>query len=727
MFHPEKEAFTMTASLEIALRRRCNALWDGIDIAVNVTEDGAQGYIFKSGNYYRYSLGTGPTATDYSSLHFTKIEGPFPTEKDFPGLWFTNVTAAFTGVENQIFLFQKTGSYDKEYQYHPPQYMIYDLGSKKIQPGYPKNIAEDWPGLFPKEFNFTGADQAMADALLLRANCLYVNIRLENDYFGNTSTYVVLETDSYFDKKKKEALKYLKSAQAEYLPYQTAMNVSSEKTAGLQLAVSVESTRYDALEKETKEALASSNDAFAKVDRLRGLLEAKGNALAEDTDELQRDVFRDWGVSWQDMFGCLTQLSFMHWLNVPKEPETGAPLMAVGQAGDLLLKGINNVVSDSGQSMSKAYVVRRVDTLKKEIRSFKDLTVTRSQFIDPNNLYNDAYKLTLTRDQFRELCNEFTGKFPAAQRIIDDLDEYVTLADQRNAAVLEYNRLWQRVYDLQSETVKCKLDFQHAQSSLAGHAQPHLPVFASFATERYNRAKDQTLNIFYLASRAYIMKSLRVRNMFSEMLRTLPQTGQIDAAAFTQESLQNLYDEVMDNLKLSSPPGPATAAIIFRQNTHPDVFESLAREGIATFSVEKATSKTTKGPFAYMANVRLTKVRCWAGGLQTGEKHHFRLVHSGREIFVSSKGEQLTVDHEPSTLSYAYSSNATIDPTSEGFEFHGTEEPKPLVGTKFALLGPFTTWHVLIAKKTDWAKATSLRVEFDVVSEGFEAHLGPLT
>ena len=181
---------------------------------------------------------------------------------------------------------------------------------------------------------------------------------------------------------------------------------------------------------------------------------------------------------------------------IDKTAEKRPALMAAGQAGDLLLKGMSNVVSDSGQSMSKAYVVKRVDTLAKDIRSLKDLTLNRSQFIDPTNLYSDSYKLTLTRDQFKDLCNDFTTQFEAAQSIIDDLDEYVTLADQRNAAVLEYNRLWQRVYNLQSEAVKCKLDLQHAQSSLAGHAQPHLPVFTSFATERYNRAKDQTLEIF---------------------------------------------------------------------------------------------------------------------------------------------------------------------------------------------------------------------------------------
>ena len=133
--------------------------------------------------------------------------------------------------------------------------------------------------------------------------------------------------------------------------------------------------------------------------------------------------------------------------------------------------------------------------------------------------------------------------------------------------------------------------------------------------------------------------------------------------------------------------------------------------------------KATEGPFAYMANVRLTKVRCWAGGLAPGKKHHFSLVHSGRETFVSSAGHAVTVAHEPSTLDYAYICQTEIDPAAKGFTFDGTEELKPLVGTKFALLGPFTTWYVLVKDKEDRKAATSLRVEFDLVYEGFDAHL----
>ena len=683
-------------------------LWNGVDMVVNATNEGEQGFLFKDHNYYEYALGT---------HGFTKIEGPSPIGEDFPGLWLEDVVAASTGVPDRVLLFQKQGTYDNHYQYHPPRYMIYNFDTRAIEPGYPKDIAGDWPGLMGDDVGFSGADRGMAAILLRTANSLYRKLSYELDYFGNTSTSAILGTDQDFDKWKKEALGDLKSAENEYRKYQSAMNQSAQSTAGLQLAVRVTHTRLDSIEDAANKALASAQTALAKINRLRGLLDAKGQALATDAGDLKDQVRSAWGVSWQDLFGCLTQFSFMHWANLPEKVESGPVLMAAGQAGDLLQKGISNVVSDSGQSMNKTYVVRRVDSLTKEVRSLKDLTLTRGKFIDPSNLYNDAYKLTVTRDQFKELCNDFTRSFPAAEKIIKDLDEYVTLADQRNAAVLDYNELWQRVGDLQAERAKDELDYQHAQSSLAGEAQPNLPVFTSFATEVYNRAKDQTLQIYYWASRAYIMKSLEVRDKFSEMLSALPAIGQIDAATFTQASLEQLYDKIIHELKSTGPTGPGAAHIVFRKDTHPKMFAALARDGVATFPIQQATSKSTTGPFARMANVRLTRVRCWAGGLKPGEKHTFTLVHTGHETLVKSTGEEVTVDHDPKTLDYAYIANSEIDPTLSQFKFQGDEWPMVLTD-KWALMGPFTTWNILVNKE-DGAKATSLRVEFDVVHQAF--------
>ncbi len=562
----------------------------------------------------------------------------------------------------------------------------------------------------------SASDQSVAAALLQSANSLFDNLRFEKDYFGNTSTFAPLGTVAFFDGKKKQALKDLQKAEDDYRSYRTAMNGSAQRDAGLQLAVSVASRRRRDIETEAKDTLDDCKAALAKINQLRDLLAAKMKALADDAGDLKEQVRGKWGVSWQDLFGCLTQFSFQHWSNLPEKIESGPALMAAGQIGDLFQKGISNIVSDSGQSLSKDYVVKQVESLTSGMRSLRDLTLTRSKFIDQNNLYNDSYKLMMTRDQFKSLCSDFTNQLPAAQNIIDDLDEYVSLADRRNAAVLEYNQLWQRVYDLQAEAVKAEADYEHAQAGLAGKAQPSLPIFTSFATERYNRAKDLTLHIYYLASRAYILKSLKVRNLFSSMLSQLPATGQIDAATLTQGDLEDLYDQVIDELGKSGPDGPCKAHFVFRKSSHPEIFKALAANGVASFTVPKPTRKDARGPFSGLANVRLTKVRCWAGGLAPRKEHYFKLVHTGRETFVTSGGGEVVVNHDAVFLDYKYRPDTAIDPTAEEFDFKGYEELMPLTDG-FALIGPFTTWTIVLDDADDRAKIESLRVEFDAMHQ----------
>ena len=271
MFHSRRELPAVTSSWKKVLQERCRELWDGVDLAVNVTDDGGRGLIFKGDQYYRYTLDRlvfGPREK------LSAITGPYSISKDFPGLWPTNVTAAFAGAADRIYVFQKYGTFDANYEYLPPQYMIYDLAAKKIESGYPRSIADDWPGLLVDDVIVPSADRSMAAALLQRTNSLLGNLLLETDYFGNLSTFTVLGTPEYFDSAKKEALGYLKSAEDEYRRYQKAMNESAEKKAGANLTVSVESDRYDAIERERSKVLTRANDAFAEVDRLRSLLDA---------------------------------------------------------------------------------------------------------------------------------------------------------------------------------------------------------------------------------------------------------------------------------------------------------------------------------------------------------------------------------------------------------------------------------------------------------------------
>ena len=85
---------------------------------------------------------------------------------------------------------------------------------------------------------------------------------------------------------------------------------------------------------------------------------------------------------------------------------------------------------------------------------------------------------------------------------------------------------------------------------------------------------------------------------------------------------------------------------------------------------------------------------------------------------MTSRDEVVTVDHDSKTLDYAYLCDSQIDPTAERFKFQGDEWPMALTDG-YAFMGPFTTWNILLDDEEDRKKATSLRVEFDVVHQAF--------
>jgi hypothetical protein len=669
----------------------------GIDVAFNTSNDGGRGLIFKNGQYYRYSA---------SERYHLKIEtSPHSIAQDFPGLWTEDVAAAFSGEEDKVFFFQKPATSNTDTMPETAMYMAYDLAKRKVVPGYPRQIVTDWP---------LGVTPPHEPALLAQARALANNLRLELDYFGNPSTYVCLGTQAFFDDEKAKALKHLKAAEKNYRDLRTALTAQQDLTASLELTRTVAKQRESAALEGAKKILKDAQTSLAEINRIRNALDLKAKHLSVTAGDLKSQVKDQWGISWQDLFGCLTQASFMHWGNLP-QVESGPALMAVGQFGELITKGVQNVVTDSGESLTKANVVHQVDTMSASIKSFQDLTLKRTKFIDSTNLFNDAYKLTMTRDQFKGLCADLVKTFPAAKEIMDDLDEYVMLADQRNAAVLQYNQFLLQLHELDALAAQAKLDHDHADSHLTTKTQPSLPLLNSFAAEVYNRSKDLTLRIYYEASRAAMLTSLEPNEFFSGVLQKLPATGQIDSATLEHKDLNDIYDDVLKEINETGPKGSCKAHVVFSVEQNPEVFEEL-KDGIIEFTLRCITDKSKKRHFTNYANVRLREVRCWGGGLEPNKAHSFRIIHTGRASFLTTDNEQFTVEHQPKYITYEYTNASDLDPTGASFVFQGSEDVMHLTD-QFALMGPFTRWRIELDNEEDRKRLRSLRVEFAAMGQ----------
>src|SRR5262249_44711029 len=156
-----------------------------------------------------------------------------------------------------------------------------------------------------------------------------------------------------------KALEHLKTAEKNYHDLRTALTAQQDLKGSLELTRTVAKQRESAALEGAKKILEDARTTLAEINRIRNALNLKAKHLSDTAGVLKSQVKNQWGISWQDLFGCLTQASFMHWGNLPKV-ESGPALMAVGQFGELITKGVQNVVTDSGESLSKANVVHQV-------------------------------------------------------------------------------------------------------------------------------------------------------------------------------------------------------------------------------------------------------------------------------------------------------------------------------------------------------------------------------
>lgn len=105
----------------------------GIDAAV-VWPDNGKAYFFKGSQYQRYDIAADKVDTGYPK----PISGNWP---GFPASFAAGINAAVVWNNGKAYFFK--GS----------EYIRYDIATDKVDAGYPKPIAGNWPGLFTSDLD----------------------------------------------------------------------------------------------------------------------------------------------------------------------------------------------------------------------------------------------------------------------------------------------------------------------------------------------------------------------------------------------------------------------------------------------------------------------------------------------------------------------------------------------------------------------------------------------
>jgi hypothetical protein len=231
-----------------------------------------------------------------------------------------------------------------------------------------------------------------------------------------------------------------------------------------------------------------------------------------------------------------------------------------------------------------------------------------------------------------------------------------------------------------------------------------------------------------MASRVFTMQSLQFYDVFADVLGSLTSSaapGEINSAALNTGLIDLISQDLESRQReRSSPskfmPNGNRCRITLTRKTHLILIKMLEKGKPGTFSILPPTPDTTleKNPFARMADVRLTHIRCSAEGMATSDNFQsFEITHPGIETFVSEDGRPVRVNHGPLTMSRIYNSTT-------GVHTEGGALPE-----NHCMIGPFCEWIVSIPSASnnelDLRKLNSLTIEFEGLSRPFVAKEEP--
>jgi hypothetical protein len=397
---------------------------------------------------------------------------------------------------------------------------------------------------------------------------------------------------------------------------------------------------------------------------------------------------------------------------------TGA--MLASQAIDMATKAIENVPSDLGGSVNKKYVVRRMEYLQGTVKDLAGLKQSRDGLLKTNP--SAEMRLLATRDQVESICSNFYESYPAAKVFSYLLDEYIEKVTARNEKVEEFNQLLSDVLYLDTEIGKTQVQQNQAATSIQTSANPGLPAMARYATALRRHAQERCVYQLYKASRVFTMQSLQSYDVFADVLGKLTSQsapGEISSAALNTGLIDLISQklEASQNERTSQSdfiPEGNRCSITLTPKTHSLLFKLLKSGESGSFTISPATPNTTldQNPFARMADVRLTHIRCLAPGMKTGNGSLLiELTHPGIETFVTEGGKRIRLNHPSTTVSRTYNTVTGL-PVGNG-----------ALDENHRMIGPFCEWIVSIPRQgntgLDLTALESLKIDFEGKSRSF--------
>ena len=538
-----------------------------------------------------------------------------------------------------------------------------------------------------QELSFGVSNSVAQLASIYDAANSYLNQLLQGeDFFGYNSQYVPMVAYDEYEKILEQLLPSFKIVEDDYNSYyqnlkEQKKRLDSIRSARSQLNTIIANTisDIDILKDKLK-------DEATNIDFYQSTLKEKKDAALAAIKRLKNDVAVHFDANFDSFFASMSMIAFA--------PES--KLMLFTEASKTLYDGMNKVTDDDGVQVNKDYLIRN---LSEAVSTFDGLAEGYKQNANGEvEEYDLNGNMLITQEQqLFNTIDKFYGTFSVD---IDDLklcfSRYVEAVTNRNNHILNYNSILALLIKKMSGLEQAKQTLVSLNdSTLSTLENSDVSGLFSYMSHVYYSLRFAIMEIIDLTERAFAFWALTnvSRDQYAE-----------DLSSINYELLLNRRDQLLTSyLQVKNHFG--SGAIPFPGTAHGDqgIMVTLDQTAIASlqltnkinFSMGVASAYTPKkdNPFADHANVRLQTVRVWVKGAITSDNIlRIDIKHSGMEKIVAPSNQIFDFQHDPRYTNFEYNlkDNSINQDGIIGYKFSGDD-------STYALIGPFTDWHITIS------------------------------
>ncbi len=545
------------------------------------------------------------------------------------------------------------------------------------------------------------------------ADSLLGQIRNGDDYYGNSYNFVPLASFSFYSKILDKQINDFGVIENTFLHFFNVNCEEQERLQDLRAARSYLKQIKQEADSQIKSLKARVENTAKEIAALQNQYEAKKEIVKQKMEEFKDAMESSWYFDLKSLFSSLTTLAFLG-------ASTTGWVIAGSEISYSIYEGAKQVTDDRGVPVQKDYLVSKIKAVEGDLDS-KSLSEQYKKLDDGTIEIDDpgANKLIAEQNKVNSFLEDFYMKFPDKTKALKDaFQDYVNLILTRNNKIIYYNSMITLII---KDNCTIKASQQKREILNEENLRQYQPILSAFTTlmrDLYYTAQSQVMKSLYLTERAFRFWSLSDEKPVTKILngKKIPNIN-IALLKEAQSTILQSYAKTVENYGMNAQVFPANEEKngVFWQLAKSDV-DTLKEEDDGEYSVmfqiPTATedSKKEENVFAGFADVRLTKVRVWIDGIETSDNElSLTNTHTGNEKIVSRNDDEFSFRHESKKISFKYNWK-----NKEIFEDGdiGYKDKEAI----YALVGPFTWWHLIIRnndnKGLDLSNMTGVRLEF---------------